>query len=202
MSNPHARQHVLRHALECFLRFGYERTAMQDIATAAGLSRQGLYHHFSNKEELFNALAEATNAWTLEAAQAARDKARADRLPFADVMAATLHARLGAMQFRLGASPEALEFVDQSMRRCMPILERYADLFHRMVTQLIEDEIAAGRLELVDSVTPVELAETLTAAGRGVGARLPPPKQDSVLKIFTRNTELVLRGATRVPSMH
>ena len=169
---------------------------MQDIATAAGLSRQGLYHHFSNKEELFNALAEATNAWTLDAAQAARDKARAEGLPFVNVMAVTLHARLGAMQFRLGASPEALEFVDQSMRRCMPILERNADLFHKMLTQLIEDEIAAGRLTLADDVTPVELAEALSAAGRGVGARLPAPKPDAVLQIFTRNTEWILRGAT------
>ena len=197
MTKIPARDHVLRQALECFLRFGYERTAMQDIATAAGLSRQGLYHHFSNKDELFNALAEATNAWTLRAAEVARDKARVDGLAFVGVMAATLFARLGAMQFRLGASPEALEFVDQAMRRCMPILERYADLFHKMLTQMIEDEIAAGRLELTPGVTPAHLAEALSAAGRGVGARLPPPKQDAVLEIFTRNTELLLRGAAR-----
>jgi AcrR family transcriptional regulator len=197
MTKIPARDHVLRQALECFLRFGYERTAMQDIATAAGLSRQGLYHHFSNKDELFNALAEATNAWTLRAAEVARDKARAEGLAFVGVMAATLFARLGAMQFRLGASPEALEFVDQAMRRCMPILERYADLFHKMLTQMIEDEIAAGRFELAPGVTPAQLAEALSAAGRGVGARLPPPKQDAVLEIFTRNTEWLLRGAAR-----
>lgn len=197
MTKVPPRAQVLRHALDCFLRFGYERTAMQDIATAAGLSRQGLYHHFSNKEELFSALAEATNAATLEAAEAARDKARADGLPFAQVMSAALHARLGAMQFRLGASPEALEFVDQAMRRCMPILERYADLFHKMLTRMIEDEVAAGRLELANDVTPVELAEALSAAARGVGARLPAPKPETVLAIFTRNTEWLLRGATR-----
>ena len=200
MTKVPARAQVLRHALDCFLRFGYERTAMQDIATAAGLSRQGLYHHFSNKEELFNALAEASNEATLSAAEAARDKARAEGLPFVQIMAATLHARLGAMQLRLGASPEALEFIDQAMRRCMPILERYADLFHKMLTQMIVDEIAAGRLELVDHVTPAKLAEVLSAAGRGVGMRLPPPRQEAVLEIFTRNTELLLRGAA-VPAV-
>jgi AcrR family transcriptional regulator len=197
MTKPAARDQVLRHALECFLRFGYERTAMQDIAVAAGLSRQGLYHHFANKDELFSALAEATNAATLKAAETARDKARADGLSFARVMGGALNARLGSMHYRLGTSPEALEFVDQSVRRCGHILARYADLFHQLLTQMIEDEVDAGRLHLASDVTPAELAETLSAMARGVNSRLPQPKAETLLASYTRNTELLLRGVVR-----
>jgi AcrR family transcriptional regulator len=36
-----------------FARFGYRKTSMEDVARAAGVSRQGLYLLFANKEELF-----------------------------------------------------------------------------------------------------------------------------------------------------
>jgi AcrR family transcriptional regulator len=42
-------------AATVFLRFGYRKTAMEDIARAAGMSRQGLYLHYATKEELFRA---------------------------------------------------------------------------------------------------------------------------------------------------
>lgn len=36
-----------------FLRYGFKKTSMDDLARAAGLSRQGLYLHFATKEALF-----------------------------------------------------------------------------------------------------------------------------------------------------
>jgi AcrR family transcriptional regulator len=36
-----------------FARFGYRKTSMDDVARSAGVSRQGLYLSFANKEELF-----------------------------------------------------------------------------------------------------------------------------------------------------
>jgi AcrR family transcriptional regulator len=44
---------LLDAAIGVFARFGYRKTSMDDIARAAGVSRQGLYLLFSNKEELF-----------------------------------------------------------------------------------------------------------------------------------------------------
>jgi AcrR family transcriptional regulator len=196
MTKPSARDDVLRKALECFLRFGYERTAMQDIALAAGLSRQGLYHHFANKEELFEALNEASNQWTLRAAEEACAKARAEGQPFANVVAATLYARIGSMYIRLGAAPEQLEFIDQSVRRCGHIIERYAELFHKLMTRIVEEEVAAGRLALANDYTPDEIAESLAAIGRGINARMPPPRAEALVSLYTRGAALVLRGAT------
>jgi AcrR family transcriptional regulator len=198
MTKPSARDDILRKALECFLRFGYERTAMQDIAVAAGLSRQGLYHHFANKEELFEALNEASNGWTLRAAEEACARARAEGLPFAGVVGATLYARLGSMFIRLGSSAEHLEFIDQSLRRCGPVIERYAGLFHQLMTRIVDDEIAAGGLTLANDVTADELAESLAAIARGINARMPSPKADMLLGRYTRGAELVLRGASSV----
>src|SRR5690349_3515234 len=46
---------ILEAALETFIRFGFRKTSMEEVARAAGLSRQGLYLHYATKEELFRA---------------------------------------------------------------------------------------------------------------------------------------------------
>jgi AcrR family transcriptional regulator len=47
--------HVLETALTVFARHGFRKTSMEDIAKAAGISRQGIYLHFKNKDEIFSA---------------------------------------------------------------------------------------------------------------------------------------------------
>lgn len=47
---------LLRTALGVFARFGYRKASMDEIARAAGLSRQALYLRFGSKEELFRAM--------------------------------------------------------------------------------------------------------------------------------------------------
>jgi AcrR family transcriptional regulator len=44
---------LLDAAVGVFARFGYRKASMDDVARAAGVSRQGLYLSFANKEELF-----------------------------------------------------------------------------------------------------------------------------------------------------
>lgn len=46
---------ILDAALPVFVRYGFKKTSMADIAQAAGISRASLYLSFSNKEELFRA---------------------------------------------------------------------------------------------------------------------------------------------------
>jgi AcrR family transcriptional regulator len=49
------RRELLDAALGVFLRFGFRKTSMEEVARAAGVSRQALYLHFPSKEELFRA---------------------------------------------------------------------------------------------------------------------------------------------------
>src|SRR5882762_8414643 len=51
-----ARQaHVLETALTVFVRHGFRKTSIEDIAKAAGISRQGIYLQLKNKDEIFSA---------------------------------------------------------------------------------------------------------------------------------------------------
>src|SRR5882762_6933784 len=52
------RDQVVQAAIGVFLRYGYARTTMADIAQAAGLSRPTLYLTFPDKEGVFRAVIE------------------------------------------------------------------------------------------------------------------------------------------------
>lgn len=47
------RQQISEAAADLFLTEGFERTSMDSIAQAAGVSKQTVYSHFANKDELF-----------------------------------------------------------------------------------------------------------------------------------------------------
>jgi len=51
--NAARRAGILKSTSGEFLRYGFKKTSMDDLARAAGLSRQGLYLHFPTKEALF-----------------------------------------------------------------------------------------------------------------------------------------------------
>ena len=53
-----SRTAILDAALELFSHRGYGATSMRDIAGAAGVSTGSVYHHFADKESIFQALLE------------------------------------------------------------------------------------------------------------------------------------------------
>jgi AcrR family transcriptional regulator len=54
-ANRTRQERVLATALEVFGRYGFRKTSMDEVARAAGISRQGLYLYFESKEALFRA---------------------------------------------------------------------------------------------------------------------------------------------------
>jgi TetR/AcrR family transcriptional regulator, mexJK operon transcriptional repressor len=53
---------ILRAATEVFLREGYARASVDDIAAAAGVGKQTVYGHFGDKQKLFLAVVEHAHA--------------------------------------------------------------------------------------------------------------------------------------------
>src|ERR1700712_697584 len=54
--SEYTRSALLSAARSFFGRFGYNNTNADDVAKAASLTRGALYHHFSSKQDLFEAL--------------------------------------------------------------------------------------------------------------------------------------------------
>lgn len=47
---------IIKNSLELFLEKGYEKTTISDIMKKTGLSKGGMYHHFSSKEDILDAV--------------------------------------------------------------------------------------------------------------------------------------------------
>ena len=43
---------ILSVSAKLFLQKGFDKTSMMDIATAAGISKGAIYHHFKSKDEI------------------------------------------------------------------------------------------------------------------------------------------------------
>ena len=50
------REYIIEEAYKLFLSRSYEAVSISDISKAIGLTKGALYHHFTNKEELFKAV--------------------------------------------------------------------------------------------------------------------------------------------------
>ena len=47
------RHQILNAALNCFARYGFNKTTLDDIATAIGMNKASLYYYYENKEAIF-----------------------------------------------------------------------------------------------------------------------------------------------------
>jgi AcrR family transcriptional regulator len=160
-ANPLSREErVIAGATDVFLRYGFARTTMGDIAERVGISRPALYLVFANKEEVFAAVIRRLNDDQLAAIRAALPG-----LP-------TLHAKVlfacetwGAHGVDLmTAHPDARDLFDLSLA---PVQEIYLK-FQTLLAELLDRPAASSSLGARSlGAKPVQLARVLTFAMRG-----------------------------------
>ncbi|MCC6622916.1 MAG: TetR/AcrR family transcriptional regulator [Deltaproteobacteria bacterium] len=153
---------LLDAALGVFLRFGFRKTSMEDVARAADISRQGLYLHFATKEELLRAAVGRLLATALaEASARLEDAAR----PPAERLAAGLDAWLG----RFVGLDEAGggDLVEAGEQLAGGLVGEHEA---RFVEALVKAVRAAGLVSVYRSarVNARQLAESLYATARGL----------------------------------
>lgn len=66
MEKGKTRQEILNTALELFSVQGYEATSVSQIADAVGIRKASLYSHFTSKQEILDALIQATMARSMK----------------------------------------------------------------------------------------------------------------------------------------
>ncbi len=135
--DPRRRQ-LLEAALSTFVRFGFRKTFHGRIARAAQVSRQGLYLHFSTKEELFRAGAEFAFSQALQTAKACLENPELD-----------LEARLvGALDAWLGqyvgVAASENDLFEASQRLIRPMIEEYEERFSDTLTKAVRSSAPRG----------------------------------------------------------
>lgn len=150
------RQSISEAAAELFLREGYERCSMDSIAAAAGVSKQTVYSHFANKDELFRScIAGKCQLYDLRVDPAAQPDLESGLASYADGL------------LRLISDPQAIKMWRLMMTEaeCHP---RVAEMFHETgpeeslasLTAFIEHH--RGRLDLDDAEAAARTFVALT----------------------------------------
>jgi AcrR family transcriptional regulator len=156
------RAKLLETAISVFTRYGYRKTSMDEVARAAGVSRQGLYLHFSTKEELFSAAVEHTLRASLEAASLHLGDAA---LSVERKLVLAFDEWVGRFVGMMGAG--ASDLVEASKALVGPMVDKVDGLFVEAVTKTIR---ASGLMVAykASGLTARQLAETLCATARGL----------------------------------
>lgn len=158
------RSAILEVTKEVFLRYGYKKTSMEDVARAAGLSRQGLYLHFPTKEALFRAGVQHLAQSTRMAAQAALAR---DDLDLQARLLATFEAVHGhAIGQSWGEHMD--ELLEASTELVGPVL---SDLEQAIVADVAKAISSASHL-VAEGVVARELAELLYSVSIGIKHRV------------------------------
>ena len=165
---------ILQAALEVFGNYGYRQANMALVADAAGLSRQAIYTYFSTKEELFAAMVDYLQTRSIENALQAMDVSE-ERGPAA-VFNALLWGRYGYFAEHLYARTHGVELVAESNHQCGEINSAATHRFHSILYDVVEREIASGRLTLTGTGLQAEtFANLLLRAAYGLKGREPYP---------------------------
>jgi TetR/AcrR family transcriptional regulator of autoinduction and epiphytic fitness len=155
-------ERVLAAALEVFGRYGFRKTSMDEVALAAGISRQGLYLYFASKEALFRA-----------AVQQELDTALADASRYLDEEGAALDQRVvAALDAWLGRYVGSMLAADISGLLQNPAvqIEDMVDAVIAVFDARLASAVAAATAEADRrrlGVTPEEIAAALHTVGQG-----------------------------------
>jgi AcrR family transcriptional regulator len=185
---------ILDAALPVFVRFGFRKTSMADIARAARISRASLYLSFSSKEELFRAGSMRAHTRTLnEVAAVLEGKGRAiDRIE----MAISVFQRELIAPFGGSADPEELFAANMALAADITLEARTKLL--SMLTQTLIAAVESDEIELEPlQAPPAQLANIIVTAMDGIKhARVDGSSLADDTKLFMRLLRVAVTSRT------
>ena len=160
------RREIVEAARRCFIRSGFHQTTTDEICREAAITPGGLYHYFSNKEELIKAVIQNAAAGALqmvqEAAQTEPDPRSALR-------------RMGAFFLQAFYEPDFeniarldLETWSEALRNpgLLQIIHDGRGATRNSIAEVIREGVRRG--DLTEKIDPVALANLFSAINTGL----------------------------------
>jgi AcrR family transcriptional regulator len=155
-----SKEQIAEGAREVFLRYGYNKASMSDIAFTSRLSRRTIYLHFSNKEEVFMAVID------LEVQQLAVKLKDLVKQPFLPEEKLRRY-----MQTRMQAVKDLTLYYDalrEDLVNNLNIMERlrteYDQMEVEMIQSILDEGISGGYFEIADTKL---VSEAIVLASKG-----------------------------------
>jgi len=152
---------ILAAARTVFLRYGFRRVNMNDIAEAAGVSRPALYVLFKNKEEIFIA---AYLGWVDEAIALVKTAMAQTALPKDKLSRAFEIWAVRPFEMTMG-SAEAQELVDCSLAFAQASRTQGYAIFEATIAPVVAS--LSETLAEAPRIAPGRMAHVLVSAVRG-----------------------------------
>jgi AcrR family transcriptional regulator len=153
---------LLAASLTVFLRYGFRKTSMEEVARAAHISRQGLYLHFKTKEDLFRATVSHFLDGTL---QAASSQLSDHDLPLKERLLRAFDAIMGRFVGMFGGDAEDL--AEASSALVGSLITEHEQSFIEQLAKTLRSEGVLSAYKPA-GLTAKQLAETLYATARGL----------------------------------
>jgi AcrR family transcriptional regulator len=160
---------IIEAARRIFLRYGFKKTSMDDVARAVGLSRQALYLHFATKEVLFKAMV----AHSVEAMHStAREALAREDLDVEDRLLGAFEAIHG-----LAAGSENLdELLATTVALVGPVVDQLEEALVSDVAHALRAASVAARWKEA-GVSAKQLAEHLSMVSDGIKRKAKAPAE-------------------------
>jgi len=184
------RTRILDAAMLVFRRQGFRRSSIEQAAEAAGLTRQALYHHFDSKEALFRAVIERLHQSALAAEIEAANAAEKAGGSLADILVASVSAKLGYLATSLEGSPHVEELFSEHLVQARDLYQKYTAAYVEQLAVTIARICRKQGLALNAGMTPRELARCVEMAVNGTKSAYPAMQPADA---FLRDLEIMLR---------
>jgi AcrR family transcriptional regulator len=153
-------EHVVAAARKAFLRYGYRRVTMGDLAEAAQMSRPALYLVFPSKEQIFTEVVSRSIAENFEEIRKGIPgfKTVEEKLAFAFEVWCVRPFEL------IQASPDAADLLESSHEFAAEVTSKAATDFESLLVELLEPLV---RKKTALKLSPHQVARILRTSANG-----------------------------------
>jgi AcrR family transcriptional regulator len=162
-----SRERILDVAMEVFAETGYRRASMDQVAQAAGLTRQAVYHYFKSKAELFRSAVEALHAKAHEIETAAGLAAESSGGGLDEILATQIDARFRYIVGCLEETSQPEELLSERQSQARDLIQSFIEQNVKLHTATIDRVCRAKGLALRDGMTALDLARAIQIAVSG-----------------------------------
>ncbi len=187
---------ILDATMLVFRRHGFRRSSIEQVAEAAGLTRQALYHHFESKEALFRAVIERVHEAAIAAEDVAIVAAEAAGGDLGDILAAGMTARMSTMIGSLDGSPHLEELYSEHLVHARDLYQTYAARYAERMVATISRIVRTQQLALPQQLSPAEFARLVEMAMYAAKSQYPAMQPaDAFLKDMAMMVRTLCAGA-------
>ena len=161
----HKREKLLKAAHQLFIRFGYRRTTMGDLAEAAEMSRPALYLLYANKEAIFRAVI----VRYFNQAKCLAEQRVIGCSGLADKLAAVMNVWVVDAYIEITRSAEAGEIYEAGHSFAQDVKVEFSDVYTSQILKILteSDEIDTAALKL-RGLTLERVANILSCSTTGL----------------------------------